>query len=277
MNWTNRHSCLAGLGLIALVNAIALLGVAWNRNGVADSQLQLSERELGPAYSYASRENSGVALQLEYRWPNDDGEYNGQLSSAKMQELGFNVPADLSEANVRRYVRQLDRDGLVVLEFNGPLYQRELQLAQEKLRSSAADLAALPANKPLAETHERARLALHREQVSASRLLVADVGLDQQVLRARYPDRNRYAIVRGRFNVWSWHDDDSVQLGGSAQIPVAQSINLAHRWHALFSQLPSSQKVAEFPDEGSRNLFNVDLAFGQRLEPWIVQLQAGQP
>lgn len=277
MNWSNRHTWFAGLGLIALVNALALLGVAWNRNGVADSQLQLSERELSPAYSYVGRENSGVALQLDYRWPTADGDYHAPLSTAKMQELGFTVPTARSKTKVRRYARQLDRDGLVVLEFNGPLYQRELQRAAQNLAKSAADLAALPANKQLVQAHENARLALHREQVSASRLLVADAGLDRHMLRARYPDRQRYAIVRGRFNVWSWYDDDSVQLGGSAQIPVAQSINLPQRWHGLFSQLPSSQKVAEFPDEGNRNLFKVDLAFGQRLEPWISQLQAGQP
>ena len=282
MNWTHRHNLLAGLGLILLVNAIALAGVAWNRSDPADSRLQLSERELGDSYEYWRKENSGVALRLDYRWPvtraNDYSDRgSNRLSPAKMAELGFSVPTELNEASMRRYRRQLDRDGLLVLEFNGPLYQQQLQRAQEQLTKSSADLAALPTNKDLLETHQEAREDLQREQNQASRLFVIDAGADQASLRAKYPDRQRYAIVRGKFSAWSWHDDDHWQLGGSAQIPVADNINLPQRWHQLFNQLPVRKEVAGFAHAGGDPLFNAELAFGQRLEPWVVQLQAGQP
>jgi hypothetical protein len=276
MNWTNRHNLIAGLSLILLVNAIALAGVAWNRSEPADSRLQLSERELGNGYR--SKENSGIALSLDYRWPNDRAHgYSNRLSAAQMSELGFTVPTELNEESMRRYRRQLDRDGLLVLEFNGPLYQQQLQQAQERLTKSSTDLAAQPSNQDLQETRQEAREDLQREQTSASRLFIVDAGTNQASLRAQYPDRQRFAIVRGQISAEDWQHNDSWQVGGSAQIPVAASINLPQRWHQLFDSLPRRKDVAGFAHSGGDKLFNAELVFGQRLEPWVVQFQAGQP
>lgn len=282
MNWTYRHHLFAGLGLIVLVNAIALGGVAWNRSEPADSHLQLSERELSTSYTYRQQENSGIALRLDYRWPeapaNDYSRMrNKQLSPAKMAELGFEVPSELNAESVRRFRRQLDRDGLLVLEFNGPLYQQQLLRAEERLSKTSAELAALPTNKALRETQQNARTALQREQTRESRLLVIDAGQDLQQLRARYPDRQRYVILRSQISPWGWSDDGSWQLGGSVQIPVANNINLPQRWHSLFATLPVRKEVPGFANSGGDKLFNAELVFGQRLEPWLVQFQAGQP
>lgn len=281
MNWSNRHSLFAGLGLIVLVNAIALAGVAWNRSEQADSRLQVSERELSHSYPYWRQDNSGIALHLIHRWPNskpNDYSYDSlrQLSPEQMRALGFKVPKELNDESVRRYRRQLDRDGLLVLEFNGPLYQQQLQMAAEQLEKSRADLAAVPDNKQLIESHKLARETLQREQTSASRLFVIDAGSDLASLRARYPDRQRYAIVQGRFDAWAWHDDGRWQIGGSAQVPVSESINLPHRWHAVFAKLPRRPDTPGFPHSGGDRLLNAELAFGQRLEPWVVEFSAGQ-
>jgi hypothetical protein len=285
MNWSNRHTLLAGLGLIVLVNAIALAGVAWNRSEPADSRLQLSERELGSGYDYWRKENNGIGLRLDYRWPDTrPSDVNGysfadgkRLSPATMGELGFALPSELNEKTVRRYRRQRDRDGLLVLEFNGPQYQQQLQRAEQRLAQSTAELAAVPDNKQLIESHKRAREDLQREQTRASRLFVVDAGAQLPDLRARYPDRQRYAIVRGRIEAWAWQTDGRWLIGGSAQIPVAQSINLPQPWHQLFADLPKRKKVAGYAHSGGERLFNAELVFGQRLEPWIVQFQAGQP
>lgn len=282
MNWSNRHSLFAGLGLIVLVNAIALAGVAWNRSEQADSRLQVSERELSHSYPYWRQDNSGIALHLIHRWPNskpNDYSYDSlrQLSPEQMRALGFKVPKELNDESVRRYRRQLDRDGLLVLEFNGPLYQQQLQKAAEQLEKSRADLAAVPDNKQLIESHKLARETLQREQTSASRLFVIDAGSDLASLRARYPDRQRYAIVQGRFDAWAWHDDGRWQIGGSAQVPVAESINLPHRWHAVFAKLPRRPDTPGFPHSGGDRLLNAELAFGQRLEPCVVEFSAGKP
>ena len=42
-----------------------------------------------------------------------------------MAELGFALPGELNDEGARRYRRQLDRDALLVLELDGPAYQRE--------------------------------------------------------------------------------------------------------------------------------------------------------
>jgi len=282
MNWSNRHSLFAGLSLIVLVNAIALAGVAWNRSEPADSRLQVSERELSHSYPYWRQDNSGIALLLNYRWPNskpNDYSYDSlrQLSPEQMHALGFKVPSELNDESVRHYRRQLDRDGLLVLEFNGPLYQQQLHRAREQLEKSRADLAAVPDNKQLIESHKLARETLQREQTSASRLFVIDAGSDMANLRTRYPDRQRYAIVRGRFDTWAWHDDGRWQIGGSAQVPVAANIYLPQRWHTLFAKLPRRPDTPGFPNSGGEELFNAELAFGQRLEPWLVEFSAGKP
>ena len=44
MNWSRMHTTIAGVGLIVVVNAVALLGAAYNRSGEPESVLRLSER-----------------------------------------------------------------------------------------------------------------------------------------------------------------------------------------------------------------------------------------
>ena len=48
MNWSRWHTRFTGLALIAVVNGIAISGVAYNRSGEPESKLRLSERELYP-------------------------------------------------------------------------------------------------------------------------------------------------------------------------------------------------------------------------------------
>ena len=281
MNRSNRHNLFAGLALIVLLNAIVLAGVAWNRSAPADSRLHLSERELGDGHAYWREDDSGLALRLNYRWPNsrpNDYSYNSlrQLTAAQMQSVGFTLPSELNDDSVQRYRRQLDREGLLVLEFNGPLYQQQLRMAHEQWQKSRSDLSALPNNQKLIDSHNQARNTLQQEQSSASRLFIIDAGSDLARLRARYPDRQRYAIVRARFDAWAWHDEGTWQIGGSADVPVAERINLPQRWHALFATLPRRPNNPDYPRSGGDKLFNAELAFGKRLEPWLVDLQPGQ-
>lgn len=282
MNWTRRHSLVSGLGLILLVNAVALAGVAWNRSEPADSHLQLSERELSDSHSYWRwrKENNGIALRLSYRWPRNAAGDNSyiRLNAEKMAELGFSVPSELNENSVERYRRQLDRDALLVLELDGPSYQRELQLAREHHEASKQLHELAPTNEKLEREAKEAREALEHEQQTASRLFIVDAGLDRHDLRTRYPDRQRYAIMRGKVRVyshkglgWRW------QIGGHADIPGARSIQLPQRWHATFSNLPQKQEQPGRPYASRGKVFSAEVAFGKRLEPWFVQLQARQP
>ena len=199
MKGTQGYFLVAGLGLIALVNAIVLLGVAWNRQEPAESRLQLSERELLSHYGYARKENSGIGLRLDYRWPSaeDDEGFYPSISLEKMLELGFQQPAGPDDDSLRRYSRQQQREALLVLELDGPAYQREVQLARDRYTEAQRLQRLDPGNRALADEARQAASSLDSQQQRISRLMVVDLGLDRQTLRARYPDRQRYAIVRG--------------------------------------------------------------------------------
>lgn len=285
---------VAGLALIGLANAIVLLGAAWNREEPAESSLQLSERELGNTYAYWRKDNSSLTLRLDYRWPSLDSEHTYlSISAEKMAELGFALPVELSDEGVRRYRRQLDRDALLVLELDGPAYQREVAQAQTAYAEALRLAKSVPDSQELREAADYASKALEQEQQRASRLLVVDVGLDQQTLRARYPDRQRYAIVRAIVEAqassvatpWTGEGDDPRpqaqrwvwQFGGSAETPGLQSLNLPQRWHALFDSLPLRGEQAGLDYSSTDKLFSAEITFGRRLEPWFTELRARQP
>ena len=281
MKLKRLHFSLSGFALILLVNAAALGGVAWNRSEPAQSRLLLSERELVTRHDYWRAEHSGIALRLDYRWntaTTDDLARVplGPLSAGKMAELGFSVPQTLDDETVRRFRRQLDRDGFLVLEFNGPLYQARLSAAQTRLQQATQALAALPDNKDLQEERQRAADNLQQEQLTSSRLIVADAGSDPELLRQQYPDRQQYVILPARISAWGWRSDQRWFIGGSAEVPLAASINLPQRWHALFDSLPPHTPTDGFTQSGDK-LFDAEVHFGQRFEPWVVQLHAGQP
>lgn len=290
MNGPVPRYLMAGLALIGLVNLIVLAGVAWNRQPPADSSLKLSERELNSTYAYWRQDNSSVALRLDYRWPSpaDNAPYGLSISAEQMVGLGFAMPTERSDETVRRYRRQLDRDALLVVELAGPAYQREITLARDAYAEALRLQQAVPDSADLREATRQAKAALTFEQQRASRLLVVDVGVDQQLLRTRYPDRQRYAIVRAIIaaqassvvTAWTGEGTDLRpenqrwvwQLGGSADTPGVHSINVPQRWHATLDRLPALDEQPGMDSASQQKRFTAEVAFGRRLEPWLLEL-----
>jgi len=260
---------IAALLVIVLTNAVALGGAWWNRSGEAESRLVLSQRELHQPYRGIDRESSGLALSLIWRVGSlldaDDSyqdRWGGRspkwLDRAKLESLGFAFPDD--SATTGRRVPELTRDVLLVLELDGEAFRRALERARQRRASEEPKLAALPESKEKDNRRKYLDNALAREENESSRLFVVDAGLDLAALRAKYPDRKRFAIVHGQVRpMWQGRDDDSVR-GFVSNLSIG-AINVPYALRPLL------------PETGRNKTFSATVAFGRRLEPWIEQVQ----
>lgn len=276
MNWTRRHTLIAGLALIALTNAIALGGAAYNRTGDPDSSLKLSERELRPPYVWRSQmENSGLALRLQWRVAPGDAHdlsayyYSGEgrmpdwLDAKKMISLGFNMEwsaKDANEGRNTRYRRQLPREVLIVLEMDGPVYRTMLERAAKAAIEVETKNVGGNGKKNAAEL-------MDRETRKSSRLFAVDAGLDRAALRSRYSDRTKYAIVHGTVHpAWNFETKGAAGSIGDLGSP---EINVPLRMRSSFEGvMPDSYAVPDATEKG----FEATLAFGRRLEPWLMSV-----
>jgi hypothetical protein len=281
-NWTRRHTLIAGLALILVTNAVALLGVYRNRSGEPESMLKLTQRELQQPYGWGmTRENSGVSLRIDWRVPSAERHWNNSysggspawLDQAKMASLGFvvNPPKDMQD-DYRWSSRQLSKEVLLVLELDGPAYQQSLRFAQQYAAEQDAKLAALPDDKAMQLSAKNAHEEARREEQENSRLFAIDAGLDLSELRAQYPDRNRYAIVRAQVRP-SYGGGQSKIAGYIDKISIDE-INVPHEYHAAFDirVRPAIERTLT----SGRRTFEASVAFGQRMEPWLIDISAAE-
>lgn len=264
MKWS--HTLIAGGVLILLTNAVALLGTAYNRSEPVESQLVLSQRELQHS-NWNAKDNSGITLNLNWRIAQaKQNEYGLGYSSgrwgmptwldrAKLAELGFDVYklAGMPEHG-RRYKEALPREALLVLELNDAAYQLELKRAKDFSEQASALQASNPDSEEFKRKAKNAEESYKHEQQMNSRLFVIDAGLDLQRLRAIYPDRSRYAVVHGLIRPSVMHEKDGQKLGGYITELHAEKINVPLAYRAVF-------------ENGAP--YEVTVAFGKRLEPWI--------
>jgi len=250
---------LAGLGLILAGNAIALIGVAYNRSGEPDAVAELSERELGKAFN-RNRDNSGLSLRLRWRVESETGiesmMLGGRMSGTthwldrdKLAELGFDTTEP--QQNDARRPLPLPRAAWIVLELDGSVAQSWLAMREANLTKAEAELAENPEDKTLDQAARQARSVLSRER-EASRLFAIDAGLDRDALRQRYPDGSQYLILRGQ--VRSMYDDKKfsgyiTELNGS-------TLHVSLADHAAIER---------------SGKYTVTVAFGKRAEPWIIE------
>jgi hypothetical protein len=277
--WTRARTLAAGATLIVLTNAAALAGAFLNRNAEAESRTTLSERELALPYGgYRQAENSGLALQLNWRvfdenpdhWDHGYARHGGQpawLDAAHLATLGFDTTAGAATSEARqRFTRQLPRQVLLVLELEGPAWQQAVSRARENAARQTAAAAANPGSEQFAKQAEAGRARVALEETHASRLFVIDAGLDADALRRRYPDRSRHLIVRGSVRPAERGQDGDHHLAGHvSQIAIAQ-VNVPFALRPVLEPLRNAPSPA--PDQQAPR-YEVQLAIGQRLEPWI--------
>lgn len=279
ITWSRRHILISGIVLILAANAIVLAGVASNRSGEPESTVQLSERELRLPYAGGTRtENSGVVLNLVWRAPVETAAqdpYSGYESSggnpdwldkAKLAALGFDVAQDQKPA-AGNFKWQRTKEVLLVLELDGVAYRQALQRARQKASDEEKLNETNPGSKEFTQRSKAAKDWLAREENENSRLFVIDAGLDAVSLRVKYPDRARYLIVRGQVRPQIVTHDKMNRLSGHvAGLSIGQ-INVPVEFQ------PALQHTAQ---NNARARFAVTVAFGQRLEPWILVLNGNK-
>ncbi len=191
------------------------------------------------------------------------------LDRAKLAELGVDVAA--AEARDRADFGGLpSREVLLVLEQDGPTWRRALERARQRLQAEQAKAAAAPADKAAEGRLKFIGEALQHEEHDNSRLFAVDAGLDLAGLRARYPERNRYAIVRGRVQPMFVGRAREGRLGGRVAALAVDRINMP-----LEFSVPLQPARHRPPGQGGAGpAFAAGIAFGQRLEPWITALRA---
>ncbi|HEB56590.1 MAG TPA: DUF4824 family protein [Gammaproteobacteria bacterium] len=280
MIWRNQHTWIAGLGIIILTNTLALAGVAYNRSGEPAARVTFSERELKlPYYWGRKRENSGLALTLNWRIDSGDDEgpyyfsvYRSPhwLDQTKLAALGFAVEeATASEENRRRFNHSLPKEVFLVLENNGPAYQTVLVHRQAIAKQQQALADRNPANEKLANAAKDSQKRLQREQQEASRLFVIDAGLNAHTLRQRYPDTTRNIVLRGtvRARVNQQDDDQWVVQGIVKEVAVTR-VNVPLEYRRVFEPFMVNEAGDRDRDPG----YQVTLAYGKRFEPWVVEV-----
>jgi Domain of unknown function (DUF4824) len=282
---TQRRLLWLGLALIAAVNAIALGGAAWNRSAI-ESSLALGEREFHVPYSYGpDAEDSSVALALGWQVEPGEGKravasgwyLNGYgldrspawLDQRKLAELGFGTipPA----AATTRAPRERERPVVLVLELDGPAYQRFLAQAAASATKARSEAAAKPTDKEAGEAALNAERQWTMARDRASRLFVVDAGRDADALRLRYPDRHRYAMLRGIVTVnWARANTTGWRLSANVERLLVPAIQLS-RGQAL--ALGTAARPTMAYDDSPRPPFRAELVIGRRLEPWVASLR----
>ncbi len=285
MRWSRVHTLVAGAALIVLTNAVALVGVAYNRSGNPDSILVLTQRELQMPYKWwRDRENSGIALSLLWRVHREEiddvdtgswypgGGAPGWLTKAKLGELGFDVSrSEDSDQGRRHYERQLPKEVFIVLELDGPAYAEARARAKRHADREDALRAANPDKKEFEQRSKEARDRLDREERQYSRLFAVDTGLDAGALRSQYPDRAHYAVARGQVRPLLAGSPQAPKLTGYVSQLSIDEINVPLEFRSVFDHaLPDTATGGRSPAR-----FDATVAFGKRLEPWITAAARG--
>jgi hypothetical protein len=273
LTWSRTRTIVAGCALIVMSNAVALLGVAYNRSGEPESRLQLTQRELSQPFSGFPLERDAVDTTISLNWRvlgrnAPDGIYPGRfgrpewLDATKLAELGFDVSKSMTDRMAAKPRSKLfPREVFIVLELDGPTYRMALQRAREFVGKEKAESAA-GSRKAYPGTPDRSA-ALQREESSNSRLFAVDAGIDAKSLRAKYPDREHYAILRGRvlanFEGGHWT--------GYVEGLNVEEINMPIEIRRAVGPLP--RMMGWGISTASTPSFQLTVVFGKKFEPWI--------
>jgi hypothetical protein len=157
----------------------------------------------------------------------------------------------------------------VVLEFAGVAWERW----QVEKRGEIAKLAAQTSDDEEGAKRLARQVARQQEQLqSNSRLFPIDAGADPAVLRQRYPDRSRYAIVMAEMKVRFSADDERRVYGSIVSLLTAQ-LHVPLSVQSPLADLPQRKYRSRYDSplelRDWQPRYSVTVNWGKRFEPWI--------
>jgi hypothetical protein len=182
--------------VILITNGVELMEVERNRAGGAIETIQLTEREL--PLNFQEQENTGVEVRLNWQRFSFVANDYAWLDRTKLEGLGF----DYARAMRDPVHPPLPRPAFVVLEYNGPAWEKWLNSARESKRPSGT------------------------QPEMYSRLFPVDVASTPEVLLRAYPDRAKYLIVKGVVQLLTVTRKEQLQLWPSISQVLPDSIHV---------------------------------------------------
>jgi len=269
---------IIGLIILAATNIFVLSGVASNRSGMPTTLVTLTERELALPYRY-HEENSGVSLRMDWRALGKDktgnqwSYYNSPawLDTEKLRSLGFDVDRYLDSGSDSALEQEpLSKDVLLVLEHDGDAYKESLRRVAARLERQKHLHFSNKTDKSLSDQYQNALKHLEKVKTSETRLYAVDAGLDMQILRKTYPDKNKYIIAQGIVDP-SFRNRNKQEASGTIRRLSIDRIQvpLAHR--KILVELMEKQEFNR--DKVKPPRYQVKVAYGSRLEPWIISVE----
>lgn len=284
-----RAAFWVAVGIVVVANLVVLGRVAANRSGEPEAVLQMTERELSLSYS---AEDTGIALRVDWqrRRPYDENRGAGWFNQSKLEAVGFDCSVALTNTAAEQYYsKALPRTVYVVFEYDGDSWQAWLAAWEHSLEVIAREV---DRRERSPEVLKNARQNFDKVRRTGSRLVALDAGLDPAGLRRRYPDRSRFlvapAIVRLHFAEARRGRDGTYYapyLHGTIDHLLVEGVHVPQEIRGLLDQLRTQEEQdlraarvnglvipeAERLKEGPR--YGVTLHYGQRYEPWVVDIQ----
>ena len=196
----------------------------------------------------------------------------GESSLDRQSELDLALGAGQVVLAMGRVAGWVERE-VALLERIGEEAQRELDGdGQNAARQEAARLANAD-SREFTDKAKRAQEQVKREESSNSRLFAVDVGLDRAALRARYPDRSRFLILKATLRPRLETQDRKTRVTGYVSELAVTQINVPHALRPTLEPVLRKRRNAA-DDPAAR--FVATVAVGQRLEPWIESVVVGR-
>lgn len=282
MNKPRINLAIIAAALLLLVNVIVLAGAAYNRSGEPIANLQLTERELSLPYyrAYNKKENSGLALRLNWKVAPDFSEkssYNryslsnytnpNWLKENKLKELGIDIEKAKANKNDSRYGYQSidSEEVIVVLEYDGESFQKILKNAENDIKQYRTGVKKSPDNKELIrqlKQHEESLVAL---KISGSRLIAIDAGLELKALKEKYNDSSKYLMLRGEVRP-RWSKDE---LKGRIRQLYLSEVHVPLPYSKEINEITNRETTSNnYNSRKEKPRYQVELNVGKRLEFW---------